>query len=308
MGLDGVHHVTAVTADAPGTVDFWVRVMGLRLVKKTVNFDAPDMYHLYFGDETGSPGSILTFFEIPGSPRGRSGAGMVHRIVWRVPSAASLDVWEERLAEAGRPVGREDGAVVSSDPEGLAIELVVTEEDDGDPRAAWSADVPAEHALAGIAGVRMHSRAPEATEELLVEGLGFAPEGAGRFVTHGQERRGTIWLDPAPTERGEPGAGTVHHVAWTSRDEDHVDWGRRVAQAGGHPTGVIDRQYFRSIYFHEPGRVLFEIATTGPGFAVDEEPDRLGEELRVPPQYEAYRDRIAERLVPLRNPRTEVAR
>jgi glyoxalase family protein len=298
MGLDGVHHVTTIAADAQGTVDFWVRVMGLRLVKKTVNFDAPDMYHLYFGDETGSPGSLLTFFEIPGSALGRPGAGMVHRVVWRVPSAASLDVWAERLGDAGRPVWREDGALVSSDPEGLAIELVVAQEDDGRPRAAWAPDIPVEHALAGIAGVRMHSQAPGATEQLLVDGLGFAREGVGRFVTRGSERRGTLWLDPPPAERGEPGAGTVHHVAW----------GRRAARAGVHPTGVIDRQYFHSIYFHEPGRVLFEIATVSPGFAVDEEPDRLGEELRVPPQFEAYRDRIAERLVPLRNPRTEVTR
>ena len=308
MALDGVHHVTTITADAQGTVDFWVRVMGLRLVKKTVNFDAPDMYHLYFGDETGSPGSLLTFFEIPGSPRGRPGAGMIHRIVWRVPSAASLDVWAERLSDAGRPVRREDEALVSSDPEDLAIELVVAQEDDGRPRAAWAPDIPAEHALAGIAGIRMHSQAPEATERLLVDGLGFAREEAGRFVTRGSERRGTLWLDPPPAERGEPGAGTVHHVAWTSPDEDHVNWGRRAARAGAHPTGVIDRQYFHSIYFHEPGRVLFEIATVSPGFAVDEEPDRLGEELRLPPQFEPYRDRIAERLAPLRNPRTEVTR
>jgi glyoxalase family protein len=308
MGLDGVHHVTTITADAPGTVDFWVRVMGLRLVKKTVNFDAPDMYHLYFGDETGSPGSLLTFFEIPGAPPGRAGAGMIHRIVWRVPSAASLDVWAERLGEAARPVLRGEGVLVSSDPEGLGIELVVAEEADGAPRAAWAPDIPPEHALAGVAGVRIHSQAPEATEQLLVDGLGFVREEPDRFVTHGAERRGTLWLDPAPPERGEPGAGTVHHVAWTSRDEDHVDWGRRAAQAGAHPTGIIDRQYFHSIYFHEPGRVLFEIATVSPGFAVDEEPDRLGEELRVPPQYEAYRDRIEERLVPLRNPRTEVTR
>jgi glyoxalase family protein len=308
MGLDGVHHVTAITADAQASVDFWARVMGLRLVKKTVNFDAPDMYHLYYGDETGSPGSLLTFFEIPGAPVGRSGAGMVHRVVWRVRSAASLELWAERLAGAGRPVRREGGGVVSSDPEGLAIELIVAGEAGGPPRAAWSPDIPAEHALAGIAGVRMHSRAPEATEELLVDGLGFARDGAGRFATRGPERRGTVWLDPAPEGRGESGAGTVHHVAWTSLDEDHADWGRRVARAGGHPTGVIDRQYFRSIYFHEPGRVLFEIATVSPGFAVDEEPEHLGEELRVPPQYEAYRDRIEERLVPLRNPRTEVVR
>jgi glyoxalase family protein len=303
MALDGIHHVTAITADARGTLDFYARLMGLRLVKKTVNFDAPDMYHLYLGDETGSPGSILTFFAIPGVPVGRPGPGMIHRTVWRVASPAALDVWRERLGDAGRPVAREDDSLVSSDPEGLGIELVVAGPADGAPRAAWSPDIPAEHALQGLAGVRAFSRDPEATERLLVEGLGFAREEAGRFATSGEERRGVYWLDPAPADHGEQGAGTVHHVAWASPDPDHADWGRRAAAAGAHPTGIIDRQYFRSIYFREPGRVLFEVATLGPGFAVDEEPDRLGEELRLPPQYEPLRTRIEEVLEPLESPR-----
>jgi glyoxalase family protein len=303
MSLDGIHHVTAVAADAQGTVDFYVGVMGLRLVKQTVNFDAPDMYHLYFGDETGSPGSLLTFFEIPAAPPGRPGAGMIHRVVWRAPSPASIDYWAERLADAGRPVEREGDGLVSSDPEGLGIEVVPAGEADGAPRAAWSADVPAEHALPGIVGVRAYSRAPEATEEMLVGGLGFVREAAGVLVAAAEERRGVYRLDPAPPGRGEPGAGTVHHVAWTSPDADHADWGRRVARAGGYPTGIIDRQYFRSIYFREPGGVLLELATPSPGFAVDEDPDHLGEALRLPPQYEPYRERIAERLAPLRNPR-----
>jgi glyoxalase family protein len=303
MALDGIHHVTAITADAPGTLDFYVRRMGLRLVKKTVNFDAPDMYHLYLGDETGSPGSILTFFEIPGAPAGRPGPGMIHRVVWRVASPEALGFWAERLDDAGRPVDRAGEGLVSTDPEGLALELVVAEPADGAPRAAPAPDVPAEHALGGIVGVRAYSRAPEATERLLVEGLGFVREGGGRFSTSGAERRGRYWLDPAPPERGDQGAGTVHHVAWTSPDPDHADWGRRAAAAGAHPTGIIDRQYFRSIYFREPGRVLFEIATAGPGFAIDEPADRLGEELRLPPQYESLRERIEEALQPLESPR-----
>jgi glyoxalase family protein len=303
MALDGIHHVTAITADAKGTLDFHSRLMGLRLVKKTVNFDAPDMYHLYLGDETGSPGSILTFFEIPSAPIGRPGPGMIHRTVWRVASAEALDFWEERLRDAGRPAARDGDSLVGSDPEGLAIELVVAGPADGSPRAAWAPDIPAEHALTGIVGVRAFSRAPEATERLLVEGLGFVAEGPGRFATSGEERRGVYWLDPAPAEHGEQGAGTVHHVAWASPDPDHADWGRRAAAAGAHPTGIIDRQYFRSIYFREPGRVLFEVATLGPGFAVDEEPDRLGEELRLPPQYEPLRERIEEVLEPLEAPR-----
>jgi glyoxalase family protein len=303
MGLDGIHHVTAITADAPGTLDFYVRRMGLRLVKKTVNFDAPDMYHLYLGDETGSPGSLLTFFEIPGIGDGRPGPGMIHRVVWRVASPAALDVWAERLADAGRPVDRAGGSLVSADPEGLGIELVVGEPADGEPRSARAPDIAPEHALGGIVGVRAYSRAPEATERLLVEGLGFARDGDGRYATSGAERRGVYWLDPPPDERGEQGAGTVHHVAWTSPDPDHADWGRRAAAAGAHPTGIIDRQYFRSIYFREPGRVLFEVATVGPGFATDEPPERLGEELKLPPQYEPLRDRIEEVLEPLESPR-----
>ena len=307
MGLDGIHHVTAITSDAQRAVDFWVPVLGLRLVKTTVNFDAPDMYHLYFGDETGTPGSILTFFEIPGAPVGRPGPGMVHRIIWRAPSAASLDWWAQRLGDAGRPVELRDGALISSDPEGLGIELVAETAGDGAPRAAWSPEIPAEHALTGIVGVRAHSRAPEATESLLVDVLGFVRDGAGRFVTAGGERRGVYVIDAAPEHRGEPGAGTVHHVAWTSPDADHVEWGERVRAGGGHPTGVIDRQYFESIYFREPGSVLFEIATVSPGFAVDEPVESLGEALRLPPQYESHRAPIEELLTPLRVPRHGIA-
>lgn len=303
MRLDGIHHVTAITSDAQRAVDFWVPVLGLRLVKTTVNFDAPDMYHLYFGDETGTPGSIVTFFEIPGAPVGRPGPGMVHRIIWRVPSADSLEWWAQRLGDAGRRVDLRDGALVSSDPEGLAIELVPDDPSDGDPRAAWSPDIPVEHALTGIAGVRAHSRAPEATESLLLDVLGFEGLGEGRFATSGDERRGVYVLDPPPTDPGEPGAGTVHHVAWTSTDEDHEAWRERVRAGGAHPTGVIDRQYFESIYFREPGAVLFEIATESPGFAVDEPVESLGEALRLPPQYESYRAPIEERLTPLRVPR-----
>lgn len=227
----------------------------------------------------------------------------MHRIIWRVPSAGALEWWAGRLGDAGRPVEPVGGALVSSDPEGLAIELVVEEPDDGAPRAARWADVPAEHALTGIAGVRAYSRAPAATAALLVDALGFADGGEGRFATAGAERRGLYVLDPAPEHRAVPGAGTVHHVAWTSPDADHEAWGERVRGAGGHPTGVIDRQYFASIYFREPGAVLFEIATESPGFAVDEPVESLGESLRLPPQYESQRAPIEELLTPLRVPR-----
>lgn len=307
MNLDGIHHVTAITGDAQRAIDFHVGVLGLRLVKTTVNFDAPDLYHLYMGDESGSPGSILTFFEVRGAAPGRPGAGMVNRIVWRVPTAASLDLWADRLSAAGRPVDRDEAALTSSDPEGLGIELVVASPEDGAARAAHSAGVAPRDALGGIAGVRAYSRAPEATEAVLSGGLGFVRESAGRLVTRGAERRGLYLVDAPPGGRAVQGAGTVHHVAWTAPDEEHADWIARVRQSGGHPTEVIDRQYFRSIYFHEPGGVMFEVASAGPGFAVDEAPARLGEALRLPPQYERYRDAIVERLTPLRNPRAGTA-
>ena len=302
MGLDGIHHVTAITGDAQRAIDFWVPVAGTRLVKTTVNFDAPDMYHLYFGDETGSPGSILTFFEIPGAPAGRAGAGMVHRVIWRVGSEEALDWWAARLGDAGRPVERTAGGLVSSDPEGLGIELVVAAPEDGVPRAARRPDIAPELALAGIVGVRAYSRAPEATAALLTGGLGFDDEGGGRFATTGGERRGLYVLDPAPPQAPVPGTGTVHHVAWTSPDADHVSWGVRAREAGAHPTGVIDRQYFHSIYFREPGAVLFEIATPSPGFPVDEPVETLGEALKLPPQYEEHRAQIEEILTPLHVP------
>jgi glyoxalase family protein len=301
MGLDGIHHVTAISADAQRAIDFHAGVLGLRLVKTTVNFDAPDMYHLYFGDETGSPGSILTFFEIRGAQEGRAGAGMISHTLFRVPSEASLAFWAERLGDAGRPVDRADGALVSSDPEGLGLELVVHGPEDGAHRTAVAAGIPAEHAITGIAGVRAHTVAPDFTREMLGR-IGFEDDGVGRFVTSGAERRGLYLLDEGPAERGVPGAGTVHHVAWTAPDAEHAAWGARVREAGVHPTDVIDRQYFHSIYFREPGGVLFEMATPSPGFAVDEDPAQLGQALKLPPQYEPYRERIAERLTPLRRP------
>jgi len=306
MGLDGIHHVTAITGDAQRAIDFYADRLGLRLVKTTVNFDAPDMYHLYFGDETGSPGSILTFFEIRGAREGHAGAGMIQRTVFRVPSAEALEFWAARLGDAGRPVDMVDGALVSSDPEGLGLELVVEEPADGERRTARAPGIASEHAISGIAGVRAHSDAPDFTREML-GALGFEDQGMGRLVTSGAERRGLYLLDERPASPGIPGAGTVHHVAWTSPDADHTAWGARVREAGGRPTQVIDRQYFHSIYFHEPGGVLFEMATPSPGFAVDEEQDRLGRELRLPPQYEPYRAKIEERLTPLRRPERDPA-
>jgi glyoxalase family protein len=306
MTLEGIHHITAITADAPRNVDFYARVLGLRLVKKTVNFDAPDVYHLYYGDEAGSPGSILTFFEFPGAALGRPGAGMIHRIVWRVGSETALDFWASRLGDEGVATERAGNRLRFADPEGLGLELAHVQS--GDPPLAAAAEgVPSEDALQGFDGARAYTTAPERSAALLHRTLGFERDGDGDqdWLCAG-EARGARWrYDPPPAERGLQGAGTVHHIAWASRDDDHQAWLDTVTGAGAHATPIIDRQYFRSIYFREPSGVLFEIATLGPGFAIDEDPEHLGEALRLPPQHEHLRERLERILTPLSNPRAE---
>jgi glyoxalase family protein len=299
MRLEGLHHVTAITADAPRNVDFYAGALGLRFVKKTVNYDAPDVYHLYYGDEQGAPGSIMTFFEFPQAAPGRHGAGMIHTIAWRVGDAAALDFWAARLEHAGRPVDRADGVVRSSDPEGIGIEIVVSDAPDS-PLVAAAGDIPAGHALQGFDGVRAYALAPDRSRELL-DRLGFDDDG----VLAGEQRRARYTYDAAPPERGLQGAGSVHHVAGASRDEDHEAWGEAARQAGARPTPVIDRTYFRSIYFVEPNGVLFEVATLSPGFAVDEDAEHLGESLVLPPQHEHLRAQLERTLTPVRNPREE---
>jgi glyoxalase family protein len=298
MRLEGLHHVTAITADAPRNVDFYTAALGLRFVKKTVNYDAPDVYHLYYGDEQGSPGSIMTFFEFPGAAPGRHGTGMVHTVAWRVSGDEALDFWAARLEHAGRPVERADGVVRASDPEGIGIEIVAADAPDA-PLTADAADVPDEHALRGFDGVRAYALGPERSRPLL-DRLGFDADG----VVAGEQRRATYTYDPAPAERGFQGAGTVHHVAWASHDEDHAAWGEAARERGAQPTPIIDRTYFRSIYFREPSGVLFEIATLSPGFAIDEPADRLGETLVLPAQHEHLRDRLERTLTPVVNPRS----
>ena len=303
MKLDGLHHITMITADAAANVAFYADLLGLRLVKKTVNFDAPEAYHLYFGDEHGSPGSILTWFEFAGAGKGSAGAGMIHTIQLGVGSPASLDFWAQRLASGGCPVDRGDDAVRFADYDGLGLELVVA--DDGNPplRAAHP-DVPAEHAVLGVEGARAYAaRALDADEELLTETLGFTRVGEGEYRVEGDRRHFHWRYDRAPGG-GRQGAGTVHHIAWHSHDSDHVAWRQRVADAGMYVTPVIDRDYFNAIYFRQPQEILFEIATTSPGFAVDEEFERLGEELRLPRQHERLRPRLERLLRPLVNPRT----
>ena len=305
MKLEGIHHITAITADAQRNVDFYAGVLGLRLVKKSVNQDQTSVYHLFYADETGDAGSDITFFEYPGLPIGRAGAGMVHRIVWRVASPEALDFWEQRLAERRlRRRARTDHALRFQDPEGLEHELLPVQTTD-EPLSANHPEIPAELALQGFHAVRAYAIDPERSTALLEHTLGFERQADGTtYEARGEKRGGYYIYDAAPAERPLQGAGTVHHVAWASPVEEHEAWQRRVATSGrAHPTPIIDRHYFRSVYFREPSGVLFEIATLGPGFTVDEPLEHLGEKLSLTPQYEHLRDQIEPTLTPLRNPR-----
>jgi len=296
MRLDGIHHVTCITGDAPQNVDFYTGTLGLRLVKKSVNQDDPTVHHLFYADEDGTPGADITFFEYPGAAPGRAGAGMIHTVVWRVGSAEALAFW------AGRVDAEHDGDTVRfADPEGLQHELVVAHVPDR-PLVAEHPEIPQELALQGFEGVRAYARNPAVRTERFLESLGFERAGQA-WETRGDSRGGWIEYADAPPEPGIPGGGTVHHVAWTSPMDDHEAWQRRVTEAGGRPTPIIDRFWFRSIYFREPSGVLFEIATLGPGFATDEDMEHLGERLILPPDFEHLRAQVEPQLTPLPNPR-----
>jgi glyoxalase family protein len=286
MELQGLHHITMITSDAQGNVDFYADKLGLRLVKKTVNFDSPDAYHLYFGDEAGSAGTILTWFEFAGARRGRAGAGMIHTIQLGVASEEALNFWSKRLQADPRNF---------TDPDGLALQLVVS---DAEPKRAVHPEIPEEFAITGIVGARAYGQS--GPHPLLTDTLGFTAQGEDF------ELGGFTWgYDAPPAERGLLGSGTVHHIAWASRDEDHLAWRQRVAEAGAHVSDVRDRDYFQSIYFGEPRGILFEIATLSPGFAVDEAPEHLGEELRLPSQHEHLRSQLERVLTPVVNPRAK---
>ncbi len=296
MRFDGIHHITCITGDAPRNVDYYTGTLGLRLVKKTVNQDDPTVYHLFYADEQGSPGADLTFFEYPGAVPGRAGAGMVYSIVWRVGSEEALDFWAERLA-----VERTGDTIVFTDPEGLQHELVIAHVPD-EPLIADHPEIPRELALQGFEGARAYARDADVRTAPFLEQLGFERDG-NDWRTRGDSREGWIEYNDAPEDAGIPGAGTVHHIAWASTMEEHEAWQKRVADAGGRPTPIIDRFWFRSIYFREPSGVLFEIATLGPGFATDEDTAHLGEKLILPPAFEHLRAEVEPILTPLPNPR-----
>jgi glyoxalase family protein len=292
-----------ITGDAQATVDFYADLLGLRLVKKTVNFDAPQMYHLYFADEQGTPGSVLTWFEFPGATRGEAGEGMIHRLELGVGGEPALEFWKDRLSTAG--VACEEGVggdrLRFTDGDGLALEL------QGDthknpPLTARHPSIPEEFAIQGVQGARAYAADPAAARPLLVDVLGFDHKRDHEYVL-GDAERHVHWGYDVSHARGREGAGTVHHIAWHCADADQPAWRERLREAGQQVTPIIDRDYFHSIYFRTREGILFEIATSSPGFAVDEDPAHLGEALRLPAQHEHLRDRLERVLTPIVNPR-----
>lgn len=300
----GIHHITSFVRDPQRNVDFYAGVLGLRLVKKTINFDAPEVYHLYFGNELGSPGTAVTFFPAPGSRAGRVGGGQVGYTTYAVP-VGTFDFWENRLAKFGVATERSERFGETylrfQDPDGLLLEIVEREEG---RLSQWSfGGVPAEKAIKGFGGALPYSTAPEKTMDVMQHVLGLEKiaeeNGLVRFHAKG-DIGNVIDINAEPMPWGAGGAGTVHHIAWRARnDEDHRVWRERVERNGLHPTPFVDRQYFHAIYFREAGGILFEIATDTPGFDNDEPFEALGEKLMLPEWYEQHRDTIESNLLPI---------
>lgn len=297
----GIHHITAIASSAKKNLDFYTRVLGLRLLKKTVNFDDPGTYHLYYGDEEGSPGTILTFFPYETARRGKAGTGMVTHIGYAVPEG-SFDFWMKRFEEHqvsyGRPAEKfGEQYLPFQDPDGLLLELVIPK--NGDSRKPWETDeVKADVATKGFHGVTLTLSEAEKTASILTDIFGYTLQdqtgGSYRYSTDAIEGANMIDIvENANIGRGEGGAGTNHHIAFRVKDEEALmRFREKVAGKGFNITEKIDRNYFYSLYFREPGGVLFEIATDNPGFAIDEPVEELGKKLLLPPQYEQHRAKI----------------
>ncbi|MFL5496420.1 MAG: VOC family protein [Gemmatimonadales bacterium] len=306
-GILGLHHVTAIASDPQRNLDFYAGLLGLRLVKRTVNFDDPETYHFYFGDEVGTPGSILTFFPWPGARSGRQGPGQVAVTSFAILPGA-LGFWIERLVrhgiryecptKRGASAARAEQVIAFRDHDGLMLELVAHPEAEARPAWADAPGISRDQAIHGFHSVALWVETGEPTEKILVDTLGFRPvgeEGSTRRFAVGDGGPGTL-VDLRVTGgfvRGAAGAGTVHHVAWSVADDgEQLVVRDLVDKAGLSPTPVIDRSYFHSVYFREPGGVLFELATRPPGFTIDEPLERLGERLMLPAQYEPHRAEI----------------
>jgi glyoxalase family protein len=311
MQVQGIHHVTAIAGDPQGNVDFYAGVLGLRLVKVTVNYDDPNTYHLYYGDERGHPGTILTFFPWPGATRGRTGTGQVAVTAFAIPDG-SLGYWVDRLNSRqvafAEPSQRFDEEVIAlQDPDGLRLELVAGgRTPETSPRP--DGPTPGKDAILGFQGVTLEVEGYERTAGLLTATLGMREVGAKgnrfRYAIGAGSAQGFVDLLCLPSgPRGRVAVGTVHHIAWrTPDDESQRTWRAEIARLGFNVTPIVDRSYFRSIYFREPGDVLFEIATDLPGFAVDEPPDQLGKRLTLPTWLESARDELVKALPALRGP------
>jgi glyoxalase family protein len=298
--IPGLHHVTAISGPPQPNVDFYTGTLGQRLVKKTVNFDAPDTWHLYYGDRTGAPGTIMTFFPFTGAGPGRPGPGMASAHAYRVP-AGGLDAWMARLGDAATDfdLGERFGArmLTLRDPDGAVVDLI-------------EAPCGAGAALDGFHSVTLWSRAPEATARLLTDIFGYVVQGEERtgaetrlrLAAPGDARGNVVDLVRVEgTHLARPGAGTIHHVAFRAEtDAAQLDWRERLLVAGHQVTAPIDRTYFNAIYFREPGGVLFEIATDPPGFAADEPAESLGQALKLPARHEWMRERLERTLPPIR--------
>lgn len=304
----GIHHITAIVGHPQENVDFYGRVLGLRLVKKTVNFDDPGTYHLYFGDKGGRPGTIITFFPWVNAYQGTIGDGQVGVTSYAVP-VGSLPFWVNRLASEAIPFKKAmrfgENVVQFDDPHGLHLELV--ERAAGADNEWTIGDVTPDVAIKGFAGATLYSTNPEATERTLTEVMGLekvAEEGDYRRFTSSADIGNTVDLKLVTGVVGTMGVGTVHHIAWRAEDDaDHKEWQAYVYDKGEQVTDIKDRNYFNAIYFREAGEILFEIATDPPGFGYDESLETMGEQLMLPAQYEQYRSRIEDRLIPISVPK-----
>ncbi|WP_211748117.1 ring-cleaving dioxygenase [Paenibacillus sp. Marseille-Q4541] len=297
----GIHHITAFVDDAQKNIDFYAGVLGLRLVKKTINFDAPEVYHLYFGDEKGSPGTIITFFPQAGARKGVVGGGQTGVTVYAIPPGTT-PFWKERLTSFGVHFEEKhrfgETYLRFLDNAGLVLELVEREEG---PLNTWSYNgVTAEEAIKGFGGAVLYSMAPEQTMAVMENILGMTKAAEEHDFVRYQgtgDLGNMIDINRKVIAQGRGGAGTVHHIAWRAKDyEEHELLQKRAELAGMHPTSVIDRQYFNAVYFREPGGILFEIATDPPGFAKDEPQEKLGETLMLPSWYEPHRELIEQNL------------
>lgn len=303
MHTDGIHHITAIVGKPQENVDFYAGILGLRLVKKTVNFDDPGTYHLYFGDEAGKPGTIMTFFPWPDAYRGRVGSGQVGTTSFVVPEG-TLPFWEERLlkfnVEYRKTVRFQEEFLEFIDPHGLQLEIVARSEGE---KSKWSfGGVTSDNAIKGFGGAVLFSAAPHETAKVLSDIMGLVHIGQEgdylRFKAKG-DIGNVIDIKLSPEARGVSGVGTVHHIAWRAASyEDHEKWQKHVKAHDLHVTEIIDRQYFNAIYFREEGQILFEIATDPPGFARDETEEDLGKSLLLPPWLEPHREQIQNHLLP----------